>query len=375
MLEVVQTVSPEAFPQAPDVQEKVGSIARKALTGMVAEIDQQAVYPESIIRELGASGAFAMHLPGYAPGAPSLRNAIEAMQTVGEQCLSTSFCMWCQDALGWYIYNSDNEALKEKLGPSVAAGKVLGGTGLSNPMKTLYNIERLRLSGTKVPGGYKVKGLLPWVSNLGDDHYFGGIFELKDTPGHYVMAVIDCSDDAVTLSMDNKFVALDGTRTFAVQVRDLFIPDQLILADPIDSYLPKIRGGFVLLQAGMAFGLIQSSIDLMKQMRPSLGHVNKYLEEQPEAFEEELAGMKELVWELCETPHETDPEYWRNVIQARLVAGEATVKAAHAAMLHCGARGYVENAEAQRRLRESYFVAIVTPATKQLRKMLAEMAH
>jgi hypothetical protein len=33
------------------------------------------------------------------------------------------------------------------------------------------------------------------------------------------------------------------------------------------------------------------------------------------------------------------------------------------------ARGY------ERRLREAYFVAIVTPATKQLRKMLAEMAN
>jgi hypothetical protein len=29
---------------------------------------------------------------------------------------------------------------------------------------------------------------------------------------------------------------------------------------------------------------------------------------------------------------------------------------------------------AQRRMREAYFVGIVTPATKQLRKMLAEMA-
>jgi alkylation response protein AidB-like acyl-CoA dehydrogenase len=198
---------------------------------------------------------------------------------------------------------------------------------------------------------------------------------VKDTPGHHVMALIDCSDEAVTLAMDNKFVALDGTRTFAVQVRDLFVPDELVLADPIDVYLPKIRAGFVLLQAGMAFGIIQSSIDLMKQMARPLGHVNKYLEEQPEAFEEELAGMKELVWKLCETPHETDPGYWRDVLQARLVAGEATVKAAHAAMLHCGARGYVENGEAQRRLREAYFVAIVTPATKQLRKMLAEMAQ
>jgi hypothetical protein len=59
--------------------------------------------------------------------------------------------------------------------------------------------------------------------------------------------------------------------------------------------------------------------------------------------------------------------------QTRRAAGEASVAAAHWAMLHCGARGYVSTGAAQRRLRESYFVAIVTPATKQLRKMLADM--
>ena len=52
--------------------------------------------------------------------------------------------------------------------------------------------------------------------------------------------------------------------------------------------------------------------------------------------------------------------------------GDASVAAAHAAMLHCGARGYLKSHRAQRRLREAYFVAIVTPATKQLRKMLAD---
>lgn len=44
-------------------------------------------------------------------------------------------------------------------------------------------------------------------------------------------------------------------------------------------------------------------------------------------------------------------------------------------MVHCGARGYVATGAAQRKLRESYFVAIVTPATKQLRKMLSDLDH
>jgi alkylation response protein AidB-like acyl-CoA dehydrogenase len=85
--------------------------------------------------------------------------------------------------------------------------------------------------------------------------------------------------------------------------------------------------------------------------------------------------MESKVDALAATPFETDPSYWRAVIEARLAAGEASVAAAHAAMLHCGARGYVTTGAAQRRLREAYFVAIVTPAIKQLKKMLADMGH
>jgi alkylation response protein AidB-like acyl-CoA dehydrogenase len=158
-------------------------------------------------------------------------------------------------------------------------------------------------------------------------------------------------------------------------MRDVVIPDSLIIADPADEYVKRIRAGFVLLQAGMAFGLIRDCIRLMEQTKGPLGHVNKYLDVQPEPLAEQLMAMEAAVARLAATPFETDPAYWRAVIEARLVAGEASVTAAHAAMLHCGARGYVANAAAQRRLREAYFVAIVTPATKQLRKMLADMAH
>jgi alkylation response protein AidB-like acyl-CoA dehydrogenase len=365
----VHVRSPEAVP---GLMVAVKDIVRDQLTPLVGDIDR-GTYPEQVIRNLGAVGAYGQHVP--VDGAPfSLQTAIDAMSIVGEACLSTAFCVWCQDALGWYVAASANDALKQKLLPQVSAGAVLGGTGLSNPVKHFSGIEPLRLKGRRVDGGYVVKGVLPWVSNLGADHHFGAVFEVEGKPGRFAMAIVPCASEGLTLSQNTQFVALDGTRTFAVQMRDVFLPDEVIVADPIDEYLKRIRAGFVLLQAGMAFGLIQGAIDLMEQARTSLHHVNKYIPEQPEQFREQLAGMRALVAKLCETPFETDPGYWRQVLEARLVAGDATVAAAHAAMLHQGARGYVSTGAAQRRLREAYFVAIVTPATKQLRKMLAEMS-
>jgi hypothetical protein len=358
-----------------DVIESVRGLASRDLAPIVQSIDADGHYPESVMRSFGRVGAFARHLQGEAPSGPDLVTAIRAMAVAGEYCLSTSFCMWCQNALGWYIFASQNEALKATLGRRVAAGEALGGTALSNPMKTFFGIEQIRLKGKRVDGGYVVRGALPYVSNLGSDHYFGAVFAAGDAPGRYVMAIVPCASTGVGLSDNTKFVALDGTRTFSVQLRDVVIPDSHILADPSDAFIRRIRAGFVLLQAGMGIGLIRGCIALMLGVKGPLGHVNKYLDVQPELLAQELGAIELSVERLAATPFESDQDYWRSVLEARLAVGEAAVAAAHAAMLHCGARGYIAHAAAQRRLRESYFVAIVTPAIKQLKKMLADMAH
>jgi alkylation response protein AidB-like acyl-CoA dehydrogenase len=375
MLDNLARVSNDAPPMSgADVVTTVRDVSSRALAPLVQQIDAEGLYPEGVMRAFGSAGAFGAHLPNERHGA-DLATAIRAMSAAGEYCLSTSFCMWCQDALAWYIFASDNDGLKESLGQRVARGEALGGTALSNPMKTFFGIEQIRLKAQRVAGGYVVRGLLPYVSNLGNDHYFGAVFEVEDTAKRYVMAVVPCAAEGVSLADNTKFVALDGTRTFTVQLRDVMISDALVLADPSEAYIKRIRAGFVLLQSGMAFGLIRGCIDLMNQTKGPLGHVNKYLDVQPEHLADGLAAMEANVWRLAATPFESDPSYWRAVIEARLAAGEAAVAAAHSAMLHCGARGYVATGAAQRRLREAYFVAIVTPATKQLKKMLADMKH
>jgi alkylation response protein AidB-like acyl-CoA dehydrogenase len=353
------------------IVEQVVSIARRDLAPLAAAIDSGTVYPAELLRRLGDAGAWGSHRPKN--GAADLCCAIQSISALGEVCGATAFMAWCQNTLAWYVTNSGNPALVARFAGGVSTGKILGGTGLSNPMKTFFGIEKLKLKGRRVDGGYVVRGALPWVSNLGPDHFFGTIFEIEDRPGEIVMFLADCSDPAVTLQPCKPFLAMDGTGTYGVQFRDLFVPNDFILAEPAGPFVKKIRAGFILLQAGMATGLIRDCVAIMNEVGGSLGHVNRYLEQQPVDFEKLLSDLEAETMELARDPFNADDGYWRSVVELRLKAGEASVAAAHAAMLHCGARGYLKSHRAQRRLREAYFVAIVTPATKQLRKMLADM--
>ncbi len=347
--------------------ERVSRLSRSELTPIAHAIDEGTIYPEQVLRNLGAAGAWSAHA--------DLRDTIAGIAAIGETCGATAFMAWCQNTLVWYIVNSANPALKARFARSASSGALLGGTGLSNPMKSFFGIEQLKLKGRRVEGGYVVRGALPWVSNLGPDHMFGTIFEVEageTAAGDKVMFLADCADANVTLTPCKPFLAMDGTGTYAVQFRDAFIPDDQVLAAPAMPFVKNIRAGFIMMQNGMALGLIRDCVAIMQGVRPSLEHVNRFLPQQPEDFTTLLAELEAETMELAATPHESSNDYWRRVIDLRLRAGEASVAAANAAMLHCGARGYLRSHRAQRRLREAYFVAIVTPATKQLRKMLAD---
>jgi alkylation response protein AidB-like acyl-CoA dehydrogenase len=170
-------------------------------------------------------------------------------------------------------------------------------------------------------------------------------------------------------------MALEGTRTFACIFEDVFIPDAHIIDHDGAAFLRRARAGLVLLQFGMGVGNIQSCIDICRSVEPMLGHVNQFLDDRPDELQEALDDTVDAVMALAEDPFETSEEYFREILELRLAAGELALRASQSAMLHTGAKGYLSNAPAQRKLRESYFVAIVTPAIKHLRKELSRFAE
>jgi alkylation response protein AidB-like acyl-CoA dehydrogenase len=367
---------PELAAQSTPLINAVRTIAQGPLAQQAYAIDRGA-YPQDVLKQLAAAGAMSAHLPKTdgTPGDYGL--AIAAMAEASKVCGATGFTMWCQSVAGLYMQASGNPALQgERLARHVH-GDTLGGTGLSNPMKSFAQIEALLLKATPVEGGYRINGTLPWVSNLAADHYFGAIAAVtSDDAGssREIMFMLRCDAPGVTLKACPEFSGMEGTGTFSVHCKDLFVGSDDLVADPAKPLIARIRGGFVLLQCGMAAGIVQGAIDSMWAVEGQLGHVNQYLEDRPADLQAELDALVARIRKLAETPFDTSTDYFINVLDARSHGAELCLRAANSALMHQGARGYLMQSEVQRRVREAQFVAIVTPAIKHLRKEMARLS-
>ncbi len=346
------------------------ALVADSLEPMVVDIDRSGHYPETFMRLVGQHGLYNRHT---AEGGHDFVGAIDAMSEVSRVCMSTGFCVWCHDALTWYLDNSEVPETREKWLSPVANGQQLGGTGLSNGMKNVAAIEALKIHVRPVDGGYIANGTLPWVSNLGPDHVFAAVFN-NEISGVRVMALVDCAAPGFELKQCAEFVALEGSGTYACHFDEVFIPTNQVISHDAAGFLPRIRAGFVLLQMGMPLGVIEGCIEIMESMAKTHAHVNGYLDEQPESLREELIDLRSAVHELAsEVSGNASDELFRDILQVRERGSVLSLRASQAAMLHAGARGYLADAPAQRKLRESYFVAIVTPAIKHIRKELARL--
>jgi hypothetical protein len=334
------------------------------LKPIVSKIDQDGVYPGEFLKQLGEKGAYSV---SSKTSGEINTQFLRLIDEVGKVCGTTAFAVWCHIAAIHYARNGNSTYIKENILPLLENGEILGGTGLSNPMKYYAEMEELRLTARQDREGYRVSGILPFVSNLGSGHWFGIIAQVSTEKR--IMALVPCDSAGLKLTEVKEFIGLNGSGTYTCNFQDVWIPNEYILSEQADDWVPIIRPQFVLLQIGMALGLIRSSLDQINRLKQKQGGVNLYLNPKAKDLEQRWKIACDQAYRLAKNPERSD-RYTRKILHARLEGARLSLEAANSAMLHSGAAGYVKQSDTFRRLREAYFIASVTPAIKQLEKVL-----
>ena len=340
----------------------IATLASTHLAPKVIDIDK-GYYPLSQMAKLGKAGLFAPHLNAYGN---RFDLAILANANVGRVCGTTAFLTWCHQVMGLYIDQSDNSLLKSEFLNNHTLANSFGGTALSNPMKAWANIESRKFIAKKDADGYKISGILPWISHIKDGQYCGAVAQINGTDDEVFFLLHFDKNRADTWQLHPcpKFSGMEGSSTLRIELTDYPIGSDDIIALPCKEFITRIRSAFVLMQLGIGAGIIMGAIDDIKE---GTAVSNAFLEDQAGSLSLELDNLVAKVLNLSKNPFESDKEFFLDVLNVREQGAMLTLKATQSAMLHQGAKGYLMNAHPQRRLREAQFVAIVTPAIKHLR--------
>lgn len=349
-------------------QNELDQIIKSDLRPIVEAIDRKGYYPIEFLQKLGEKGGF-VAASGQEPGGLAVQT--EILARIAETCGATAFAAWCQSACLWYLYNSPREAVKQRYIDNVASGRLLAGTGMSNTVKHLANIENHLLKAElSSDGSYRIKGTLPWVSNIGVDHVWAAAAQVAD--GGYIMFMVDGAREGVSLKTCPEFCALEGTATFSVKFDQVRIASTDLLADAheFDQFIHAIKPGFVLLQMGLALGLVAASLDTVATANNNNGEVNQFLHHDWQSLDQRYQTLQQQTEQLALDIAAQQVDALA-ILKTRLAGSELALDAAQSAALHAGAKGYLMKSPVQRRNREAMFVAIVTPALKHLRKEIA----
>jgi len=339
----------------------LGEIIETELKPYVKKIDTEAFYAENFLRKLGEAGLLSSDNKSERE---YLLDEMELVEETAKTCMTTAFCLWCHLAALTYLRHSKNEPLKTKLLPSLEKGEILAGTGLSNPMKYYAGLEKLHLSSKKVDGGYIVSGVLPSVSNLGRDHWFGFIAGVNEN--EQVMGIVPCNVQGLQLKEKINYLGINGSATYTCSFQDVFVADEWILSKNAKEYVEEIRPAFISYQIPLGLGVTEASITSIDKVCQKQNGCNQYLRQQPN----ELRSQLEQIQDKLQSLYAQENRNWKDIARVRLEAAYLTLDAVQASMLHNGSAGYIQDSAPSRRLREAYFFANLTPTVKQLEKVL-----
>ena len=351
----------------------VSEIVAGQLRADAPAIDQEGKYPRAIMQQLGEAGAFASLADGAGGLARqvNLYSSIQASRQVAAACVSTAFCCWCQGALTWYLRNTANLPLRERVLAQAASGKVLGGTALSNPMKHIHGLEKLRLNESKRNGSTSlISGVIPWVSNIEANSPFGIIFARPGKPP--AMALVDDSMPGLTISANDNFETMAGTATVMARFENVPVDEQQLLADNAIEFIATIKAGFILLQAGIGLGIIDEAAAIIEQSKraQTAGSGDCPLATSDQLKKKRIELEKRVEQQAAQASADA-PVANRELFSLRRDLVIQAIRAATAAQLICGAGGLGRGRRSARLIREAAFYGVLTPSVRHLDHIMA----
>lgn len=345
------------------VVDHLQTLINEKLKPFVKKIDEKAYYPDDYLYALGRSGCFNSQ---KSDPKEQIKQELFLIEKTSEVCMTTAFCLWCHIACLTYLRHTENLWLKQRMKKKLETGQIFGATGLSNPMKYYSQLEKLHLKAEPVESdGYLMNGILPYVSNLAADHWFGSVAQTSSD--REIMVFVPTNIQGLTLKKQQNFVGVNESATYRCKFENVFIPNEYVISPHAQNFIDQIRPLFILYQVPIGIGVIKAAIQGIQKVKSKQNGCNFFLKSQANTLDKKVNILQQELEKIIEHKDFSLP----TIVKLRLQTAYDALEAAEANMLHYGSAGYIQGSEPYRKLKEAYFYANLTPTIRHLEKLIA----
>jgi alkylation response protein AidB-like acyl-CoA dehydrogenase len=295
----------------------------------------------------------------------SARQIAEGYLQLSGACLTTTFVITQLTGACRRIAAAVDSQLPARLLPGLLAGETFATLGISHLTTSRRHLKRPVLTAEETDAGYLLNGFSPWVTGACEADYLVTGATMDD--GRQLLAVVPTELTGVTAQEPARLVALNGSRTGAVNFDNVEIACELLLCEPHPDVMQLGIGGRTggLQTSTLALGLASSAVNFMKQQsdqRADLIHP-------AEQLEAELLAARERLLELCDGEGDSAANS-----QLRADANSLVLRATQASLVAAKGAGYVAGHPAGRWCLEALFFLVWSCPQPVLDANLCELA-
>ena len=316
-----------------------------AIAARATEADRTGDWPRDDLAALAAAGAMKWAIPATYGGDDLPPLALhDRYESLAAASLATALVFTQRDAAVGFIEVSENEPLKARLLPDLAANKAWTTIGISH---LTTSTQAGALTAEHTADGLLLNGTIPW--STGADHANYIVAGAKVRNGDPVVFVLPTDRVGVTVHAPIRLATLAAAHTSAVDCRDVVIERDLLLAGPSSDAMTARKRSVHISQAFAALGLTRGALELIRQVQHASAKTT-------------LDSLKQQYKELRHSVHEMNAHADGHDLQSgpliRSELNSLALRSTHAAVtLHKGSALRLDH-PAQRLAREALFLLV-----------------
>ena len=344
------------FPQA------LEHIAERAGT-----VDTLSLWPADNIADLAACSAMSWAIP-HADGGSQV-DPVELHQryeALCGACLTTGLVFTQRDAAVGFLVGSERTPTVQRLLHEMARGQTFCTIGISQLTTSRQHLPSA-VTATPAPGGYLLRGAIPWVTSLHhNDRVIAGAV-LPDAA--QLLVALDTHAPGVELGPPLPLAALTGSDTGEVRLHDVLVPHADILRGPCANALAgrALVREFKLTACVLPLGVAAAAIEQAASLALARSQACQ------DAIAELAAQHHRLRTEIYAAATSDQIDLSTQGPRLRAAANSLAARATLAALELAKGHGFLAGEPAQRRAREALFFFVWSSPPAIIEQTLAAL--